>query len=295
MGDFNSFLYLQDNYYGSSSISIGMKEFKECVVETELIDINSSGFHYTWTQKPKKGVGILKKIDRIMGNMQFITDFPSSYAIFQPYRVSDHTPCVLKLPSVARYRPRPFKFSSFITSKFGFLEAVEKGWKQEFKGYKMFCVVKKIRALKTPMRKLLLEQGNLHASVTSLRNELDEIQKEVDNNQGDESLREKEMTCLEKFKVASYDEECFLKQKAKIDWLNASNSNTAYFHNTVKCKNHRKRIKMIKNADGQVYEGEAVNDSLVTHYTNFLGVEQHVEPINADYLFTNVLDPHVAS
>ena len=35
--------------------------------------------------KPKKGIGILKKIDRIMGNVQFTDLFPASCAMFQPY------------------------------------------------------------------------------------------------------------------------------------------------------------------------------------------------------------------
>ncbi|GKA11339.1 hypothetical protein Tco_0690772 [Tanacetum coccineum] len=49
------------------------------------------GIHFTWNQKPKGGGGILKKLDRIMGNFKFIDMFQGAYALFQSYRISDHS------------------------------------------------------------------------------------------------------------------------------------------------------------------------------------------------------------
>nr|GEZ05462.1 hypothetical protein [Tanacetum cinerariifolium] len=37
----------------------------------EMLDVQSTGLRYTWTQKPKGGHGILKKLDRIMANLEF--------------------------------------------------------------------------------------------------------------------------------------------------------------------------------------------------------------------------------
>ena len=75
MGDFNSALHLEDQFLGSSSINISMKEFQECVAKIEVDDVNAIGIHYTWNQKPKNGAGIFKKIDRIMGNVPFMDSF----------------------------------------------------------------------------------------------------------------------------------------------------------------------------------------------------------------------------
>lgn len=58
MGDFNSALNVEDKYMGTSTITTGMLDFNECVEQAEVFDINSSGFQYTWSQKPKTGIGI---------------------------------------------------------------------------------------------------------------------------------------------------------------------------------------------------------------------------------------------
>nr|GEU51101.1 hypothetical protein [Tanacetum cinerariifolium] len=95
------------------------------------------------------------------------------------------------------------------------------------------------------MRKLLQSQGNLHARVNSLRSDLDEVQKALDINPHDMVLREAEAAKLQAFMEAKLDEERFLKQKAKIDWLEAGDSNSAFFHKSIKSKNQKSRIEKI--------------------------------------------------
>ncbi|GJR48294.1 RNA-directed DNA polymerase, eukaryota, reverse transcriptase zinc-binding domain protein [Tanacetum coccineum] len=108
MGDFNVALNMEDVSTGSSSMNSAMNDFKECVANIKVLDINCSGLHYTWNQKPKGSNGILKKLDRIMGNLGFVDKFPSAHAVFKPYRVSDHAPAVLKFPTLAANKPKPF-------------------------------------------------------------------------------------------------------------------------------------------------------------------------------------------
>ncbi|GKF83428.1 hypothetical protein Tco_0245084, partial [Tanacetum coccineum] len=107
MGDFNVALNIEDSHAGSSLMNVGMYDFKDCVKCIEVMDINSFGLHYTWIQKPKGGNGILKKLDRIMGNVKFVEGFSGAYVIFQPYRISDHSPAVLKMPSCLVKKPKP--------------------------------------------------------------------------------------------------------------------------------------------------------------------------------------------
>ncbi|XP_021979848.1 uncharacterized protein LOC110875967 [Helianthus annuus] len=169
MGDFNSALHGDDSLFGPSSQLIGMREFYECVQTTELIDVKGHGIHYTWNQKPKEGVGLLRKIDRVMSNIKCLELFPDAYVIYHPYRVSDHTPCILKLPNSSKsYQPKPFKFDNFITSKPKFKVCVEGEWAKRIEGYAMFSVTSKLKNLKPGLRKILFQQGNLHNKVVEL-------------------------------------------------------------------------------------------------------------------------------
>ena len=149
-----------------------------------------------------------------MGNAGFITLFLKSYAIFQPYRISDHTPCILKLNSATKEKPKPFKFFNFIVSKKGYGEIVEKNWNTHIRGNSMFKVVKKLKALKGPLRKLVYDQGNLHLKVNELRKSLHNLQRLVDENPDNIEFWDQEIKCHKYFEEATYDEKCFLKQKS---------------------------------------------------------------------------------
>ncbi|GJZ99890.1 hypothetical protein Tco_0672441 [Tanacetum coccineum] len=157
MRDLNASLNLEDCHSGSSNISLSMREFKECMCNIVVQDVNSLGLYYTWNQKPKGGEGIFKKLDRVMCNKKFMDEFIGTYAIFQQYRISNHSP-------------------------------VEK----RVDGYKMFQIVYKLKKLKGPFRKLIKEHGNLHLRVERLRFELDEAQKALDLDPSSRALREEE-------------------------------------------------------------------------------------------------------
>nr|GEU43234.1 hypothetical protein [Tanacetum cinerariifolium] len=72
MGDFNVALDLPDVYSGASRLSVPMYDFKDCVANIEVMDINRSGLQFTWNQKPRWGSGVLKKLDRVMGNVELL-------------------------------------------------------------------------------------------------------------------------------------------------------------------------------------------------------------------------------
>ncbi|GJT30804.1 hypothetical protein Tco_0108159 [Tanacetum coccineum] len=115
--------------------------------------------------------------------------------------------------------------------------------------------------------------SNLHNRVDLLRKELDETQKAIDKDPHNLDLREEHAHYLLAFKEAYLDEERFFRQKSKIEWLKAGDSNTDYFHKIVKSKCARNRIEMVRDASNIIYEGNAVAGAFVSHYENFLRLE----------------------
>ncbi|GJZ36199.1 zf-CCHC domain-containing protein [Tanacetum coccineum] len=64
-------------------INISMRAFNDCINKIEIADVNSTGLHCTWNQKPKGETGILKKIDRLMYNINFNNEYPVGYGALE--------------------------------------------------------------------------------------------------------------------------------------------------------------------------------------------------------------------
>ncbi|GJY09973.1 hypothetical protein Tco_0378158 [Tanacetum coccineum] len=126
-------------------------------------------------------------------------------------------------------------------------------------------------------------QGNLHDRVTRLRSELDEIQKAIDHDPSNSSLRDEGAVYVNAFNEAKIEEESFLRQKAKIEWLEVGDSNSAYFHKTIKSRNQRSRIDAVRTMDNVEVTGTSVPEVFVSHYESFLGT-------NMDCKFLNTMD-----
>nr|GEV62553.1 hypothetical protein [Tanacetum cinerariifolium] len=295
MGDFNMALNLEDYYLGSSIMTSDMVDFKDCVSNIEVMDINASGLHYTWNQKPKGGGGVLKKLDRVMGNIKFCDTYQGAFAIFQPYRISNHSPAVLKILGLISNKPKPFKFYNFLSYKPNFLEVVDNAWNSNVEGHKMFQVVSKLKSLKKTLRKLKYNTGHLHERVVKLQHELDEVQKALDGDPEDPILREEEATYLQAFNEAKLDEERFLKQKAKIEWMEVGDLNSAYFHKYVKPKNQRCHVDVIRNDQNVEFSGPHVAKAFILHYEGFLGNDMPCDNLNLEGLFHNKISDIVNS
>ncbi|KAK1407949.1 hypothetical protein QVD17_39577 [Tagetes erecta] len=111
-------------------------------------------------------------------------------------------------------------------------------------------------------------EGDINSD--DITNVIHESNAEVDE------LIDKESELLASLRVASLDEERFLKQKSKVHWLAEGDANTKYFHNTLKCRNHRARIDVITDSNGILHEGKEVPKAFVDHYVGFLGREEAV-------------------
>ncbi|GJZ00797.1 hypothetical protein Tco_0518226 [Tanacetum coccineum] len=274
LGDFNASLFIGDTSTGSSALDISMREFKECVDHIEVVDVQSTGLQYTWNQKPKGTDGILKKLDRVMANIEFLDSFVGAHAVFKPYRISDHSPSVLSIPT--------------------FLDVVSEEWARHVSGFHMFQVVRKLKYLKKPLRKLMYEKGNLHGNVIRLHAELDQLQTDLDRDPSNVSLREAKAEAVLSFNEAIAIEEKFLKQKAKIAWLKDGDSNSAYFHKAVKSRISRSRIDVVTDTMGAVFHNDDVAKAFINHYEVFLGQPGITHDFNAINLFSTYLTTNEA-
>nr|GEV63864.1 hypothetical protein [Tanacetum cinerariifolium] len=83
-------------------------------------------------------------------------------------------------------------------------------------------------------------------------------------------------------------------EKAKVEWLDVGDSNSAYFHKTIKSKNQRSRIKTILNSDNVDISGSMVPEVFVKNYEQFLGSDIECANLNVEGLFFKTIHSHIA-
>ncbi|GJZ72898.1 hypothetical protein Tco_0637044 [Tanacetum coccineum] len=164
-----------------------------------------------------------------------------AHAMFKPYRVSDHNASVLCIPTLA------------------ILDVVKTEWDHYISGFFMFRVVKKLKNLKKPLRKLLYDKGNVHAN--------------------------REATYVIKFNEAELTEKFIKDKKPNPYGFKEGDANSAYFHKAVKSRVSRSRIDTVTNSEGVVFDNNTVHDAFVTHYEMFLGHEGETSNFNYANLF----------
>nr|GEU44105.1 hypothetical protein [Tanacetum cinerariifolium] len=81
----------------------GIQDFRRCVEALDMENLSMNGVFFTWIQKrnnPESGV--LKKMDRIIGNCHFLDKLSNAYDCFLPSSTFGHRPAMLKMKSHMR-------------------------------------------------------------------------------------------------------------------------------------------------------------------------------------------------
>nr|GEX99632.1 hypothetical protein [Tanacetum cinerariifolium] len=150
----------------------------------------------------------------------------------------------------------------------GILKKIDQ--KTSVSGFWMFKVVKHLKLLKKPLRKLLYDHKNFHENVKRLRHELDEAQKPLDLDPSNFELREEEVAYLQAFNDASLMEE-------------------------VTSHASRNRIDSVTTAKGICIDGDQVHVVFIDHYTAFLGQQGVPYSFGTTDLFYNQLTNDTAN
>nr|GEV04247.1 hypothetical protein [Tanacetum cinerariifolium] len=217
-----------------SAKKMDMEEFIDCINDIKMDDICISGLHYTWIKSLlNPNTSILKKIDRAMGNEEFLENYQRAHVVFLPCGISYHSHAVLKCPQTIKAKSRSFRFANYIADKDGFMDVVKD------KGRLM----------------------NLFDNVKKLKRELDEVQTKIDADPTNTYFREQGVDLFKEYTLALEDEEKLLLQKTKVDWLKEGDRNSAYFPKVLKSRSSRCRVEEICDENGVRYsEEENVNE-----------------------------------
>ncbi|CAH2052520.1 unnamed protein product [Thlaspi arvense] len=130
-GDFNQITHpLEHSDPAVDHITSDMLEMRDCMMQLDLFDLRYQGPTFTWTNK-QPADPCAKKLDRLLVNNHWLSNYPDSAASFLAPDFSDHAPCLLNLAfPLPLAGTKPFKFFNHLTKHPSFLPLIENAWIQ---------------------------------------------------------------------------------------------------------------------------------------------------------------------
>ncbi|KAL8147715.1 hypothetical protein AgCh_005151 [Apium graveolens] len=246
-------------------------------------------------QGSPQGVGMVKKLDRVLANLDFFQKFGGAKVSFLPRGVSDHSSAIVKLCQARQQGKRSFKFNNFLAYRNNFLNLVEAEWSKRDGGFKMFQIVQKLHRLKRVFKTESWKGGNLAVQGELLKNRLIDIQKNLDLTPFDEDLKKKEANISREYRTCRLEEERLLKQRAKVHWLKVGDQNSKFFHKSLQSRRLKKKVIEIVNQEGVSLQGAEMNDHFVDFYKLLLGSKDYCDKCVGLEPYARKLEPGAAS
>lgn len=225
------------------------------VLHCMFTDMGYQGLRFTWCNKREEGL-ICKKLDRVMMNDVAQIRFPNSYAIFEPGGCSDHMRCTANLLPPREKIRRPFKFVNATGRLPSFLPMVKEYWESTeilfHSTSAMFRFSKKLKNLKPLIRELSrTELGNLTIRAKAAYDTLCTKQSQTLIHPCETAIQEEAEAYGNWLHVAGLEED-YLKQKAKLHWLEVGDQNNKIFYNAIRSRQGQNVIREIRCTDGSV-------------------------------------------
>lgn len=242
MGDFNCVLNKEDRI-GRPVTMAEIREFRECIAECGLQELRSSRAFFTWNNKQEGEEKVYSRIDRVVVNSDWITALPVSEVHYMNEGLYDHCPAIVNWDNGKGNQRRQFKYFNMWKMADDFKERVKHSWEAEIAGNKLFKVIGKMNILKAILTKLnkkrfsIIERKAEHAM-----EELKRCQTELQGDERNKELIEKEIYLSQKYRTWGEARELFLRQKSRMLWLSQGDHNTKYFHNAIKERRSKNRI-----------------------------------------------------
>jgi hypothetical protein len=265
-GDFNAVLHNSERKGRSANSREGERTlFNRFVEEMEVIDVPVLGKKFSWYSADGKS---MSRIDRFLLSEGFITSQGISGQWIGDRDISDHCPIWL-IASITNWGPKPFRVINGWLDHPEFLPFVEKSWKSfDVRGKKAYVLKEKFRLLKESLRKWNKEVfGILDLNIENTVKELNDIEGLLGGDEVDVELTRREGLKKE-FWSQLHFKESLLKQKSRMRWVKEGDSNSRFFHESIKSRRRRNQLVALKDGDHWVQGVEEVKGFVKNYFEN---------------------------
>lgn len=268
-GDFNEIVNPSEHSRADHSTSSGgMRDFRECLQQCSLSDLQFSGNTFTWSNSL-----VFKKLDRVLCNEEWLDIFPESVAVFGQPGISDHSPCCTFLDQCKPPQKRPFRFFAHLNHHPDFQALVRSVWSSlPFYGSKQLLVSKKLKELKAFIRSFNKEHfSDIEKRVQEAFDHLTDCQQMSLTTPSLSAAAEERLAHARWFTLAKAEDK-FLKQRTRVQWSVDGDAGTAFFHRSIKARQSQNHIHFLLDSDDRVIDSlDGIKHHAVHYFQQLLG------------------------
>ncbi|VVB10332.1 unnamed protein product [Arabis nemorensis] len=253
VGDFNQIIRItqHSNHQRELIDTSGVNDFNMAIQDSEVFEAQAKGLCYSWCNNNDENP-ISKKIDHAFINQHWASTFQDSYADFLEPQQSDHSPCLMCVPSLRLQVSKPFKFFHHVIDHPQYEEVVSAAWNcGSIQGTCQFKLMRSMKLLKHVLRRLNRRHySGISKRVKAQAEKIAELQRSLLTNPSVNTARQ-EHQAREIWLTLIRAEEKFYRQKSRVQWMHLGDRNTPLFQRSVTQRASRNHIHFFKDDSGR--------------------------------------------
>jgi hypothetical protein len=287
MGDFNEILSISERSGEVLGSTRRMQDFSDVVNRCGLVDLGFRGIPFTWENRRDGEALIQKRLDRALANAAWLDCFNLCSVSHVVCSYSDHVPLLLHMDTSTRHcqpKRRPRKFEEKWSLHPECEAIIQDVWsREEAIGSPMFILCEKIKHCREALYRWYKDVSGefqnkikVHtASLTSLISSNFAGQ----NNSAIASLKAEINKLL-------LSEELHWRQRSRMTWLAAGDSNTKFFHSQANQRRRTNCLSGLWNSDNVWCTDESQIENIAVSY--FDDIFHTATPVNLEDTLTAV-------
>ncbi|XP_057774874.1 uncharacterized protein LOC130993854 [Salvia miltiorrhiza] len=286
IGDFNAVLGAHERRGRRVPASTPCDEFRAFIDAHDLIQPDTSGPFFTWTDRRRFPSPIESVLDRALFSQGFADIWYSSTSIVLPRLGSDHSPILLRCQDTANPPAgRRFRFLNMWCSHEGFLDQVRASWTLPLDyPCPMVRIMKKLKRLRPTLKTWNREVfGNYNTTLAELQQDLSSLQENIDEQGYTEDFFDQEVSLQARIGSTLMRKSEHLRQQSRVSWLSDGDRNTRFFHSMVKWRRSNQNIKQL-SIDGVISEDPVVMANHVIQFYEDLFSEPVYAPVDRSWI-----------
>ena len=266
IGDFNEVLSADEHFGVGERNPRQMTGFREAVDVAGLCDLGFIGPSWTFEKKVRGGSYTRVRLDRALATTDWWLRFNSASVRHLTTARSDHSPILLQLTEPTQQRraqEKHFRYELMWETHEAFTPFITEAWCSGQPSSSMLALGNKLNRISGELLGWNSSVfGQVKKEINRLQTELERLRSIPDRVGPSEA----EVNITQKLTEWYHREEIMQKQRSRIQWLSAGDSNTRFFQQKASKRRKKNRIERLQLPDGSLCEDV---EQLKVHSVNF--------------------------